>query len=145
MDIARSLPSGRPTRLAPAGAALSIALAAGLAAWGTFGEESADAWEYLAVLGFIAGAAALVFGWAVPRGLRRESAGGTALALAVLGLLSIAVFWSGLPPVLAGGGLVLGIAGWRAARDALLCRVAAVVAAFALVGDVAVYVQDMAF
>ncbi len=145
MEIARSLPSSRRARLVPAAASLSIALAAGLAAWGTFGEESADAWEYVAVLGFIAVAAALVFGWIVPRGLRKESAGGTALALAVLGVLSIAVFWSGLPPVLAGGGIALGIAGWQAGRGSVLCRAAAVVAAFAIVGDVAVYIQDMAF
>ncbi len=127
----------------PAG--LSVLLAAALAAWGTFGETHAEVGEYLIVLGFIGVAAAVVFGWVVPRALRKESAGATALVLSALGLLTIAVFWSGLPPVLATGGIVLGLAGWSATRGAGLCRAAAVLGAFAIAADVVVYIQDMAF
>lgn len=125
--------------------ALGVALAAGLAAWGTFGEAGVEhsVTDYLVALAIIGVGAAVVFGWIVPRGLRKESAGGTAVALAVLAVLSIAMFWSGLPPVLAAGSVVLGLAGWNARRGAWLCRAAVVIAAFAIVGDLVVYIQDM--
>lgn len=134
-----------PSRLLVAigGGIFGIALAAGLAAWGVFGDDPHDAWEYLAVLGMIAAGALIVFGWIVPRGLRKESAGATAIALSALGVLTIAVFWSGLPPVLAAGGLVLGVAGWSARTGAWLCRAATVVGAFAIVGDIVIYIGDM--
>lgn len=129
----------------PIVAGVAVALAAALAAWGTYGEEHPENREFLIVLGFIAVAAAVVFGWIVPRGFRREAAGATALALSVLGLLTIAVFWSGLPPILAAGGLVLGWAGRNAQRGTFLCRAAVVVGALAIAADIAVYIQDMAF
>ncbi|HEX4747705.1 MAG TPA: hypothetical protein VFU99_12575, partial [Gaiellaceae bacterium] len=96
-------PATRSTALVCA--VLGVALAAALAAWGTFGEAGVEhsLTDYLVVLGIIGVGAAIVFGWIVPRGLRKESAGGTAVALSVLAVLSIAVFWSGLPPVLAAG------------------------------------------
>lgn len=122
----------------------SIALAGALAAWGTFGEDPHSTSDYLIVLAIIGVAALIVFGWAVPRGLRKESAGGTAVVLSALGLLTIAVFWSGLPPVLAAGGIVLGLAGWNARSGAWLCRTAVVVGLFVLTADVVIYIQDMA-
>jgi hypothetical protein len=125
------------------GALLSIALAAGLAAWGTFGENDGERGEYVVVLAIIAVAALVVFGWIVPRGLRRESAGATALVLAVLAVLAIGAFWSGLPPVLAAGAVALGLAGWNARSGSWLCRAAVVIGLFAIVGDLVVYIQDM--
>jgi hypothetical protein len=125
-------------------AVLAIGMAAVLAAWGTFGEGAYEASDYLIVLAIIGVAAAVVFGWVVPRGLRKESAGATAITQSVLGVLAIVVFWSGLPPVLAGGGIVLGLAGWSARSGAWLCRTAVVVGLFALAADLVVYVQDMA-
>jgi hypothetical protein len=144
MEVAGSVGARSSARSITAIAAIgSVALAAGLAAWGTFGESNASVWGYVLVLAIIGVAAVAVFGWVVPRGLRRESAGATAVALSVLGVLTIAVFWSGLPPVLAAGGIVLGLAGWSAHTGAALCRAAVVIGVFALVGDVAVYIQDM--
>jgi hypothetical protein len=128
-----------------AAATLAVAMAAGLAAWGTFGGSDHEAGEYLVVLAIIAVAAAVVFGWIVPRALRRESAGTTALVLSVLGLATIAIFWSGLPPVLAAGGIVLGWAGRGARTGPGLSTAAIVLGVLALAADVAVYVQDMAF
>ncbi len=127
-------------------AALAIVLAAGLSAWGTFGDHfhGDSIWEYAIILGFIAVASALVFGWIVPRGLRKESAGWAAVALSVLGFLTIATFWSGLPPVLAVGGITLGWAGRNARRGGFLCRAAIVIGGIAIAGDIAVYVQDLA-
>lgn len=135
---------GASRSTAAVAAVLGSAMAAALAAWGTFGDELHQTSDYLIVFAIIGVAAAVVFGWIVPRGLRKESAGATALSLSVLGLLTIAVFWSGLPPVLAAGGAVLGLAGWNARRGAWLCRAAVVVAALALVADIAVYIGDMA-
>lgn len=122
----------------------SITLAGALAAWGTFGEDPHSTSDYLIVLAIIGVAAAIVFGWVVPRALRKESAGGMAVVLSALGFLTIAVFWSGLPPVLATGGIVLGLAGWNASSGAWLCRTAAVVGLFVLTADVVIYIQDMA-
>lgn len=69
----------------------------------------------------------------------------TALVLSLLGLLTIAAFWSGVPPVLAMGGIVLGRAGRNAERGAWLCRGAVALGGFAIAADIAVYIQDMAF
>jgi hypothetical protein len=124
-------------------AVAGIALAAGLAAWGTFGEDDGERSEYIVVLAIIAVAALVVFGWLVPRVLRKNSAGVTAAVLAVLAVLSIAAFWSGLPPILAAGAITLGLAGWNAPSNAWLCRAAVVVGLFAVVGDIVVYVGDM--
>lgn len=121
----------------------AIATATVLAAVGTWGGgDKYGAKEFLVVCAIIAVAAAVVFGWIVPRGLQHEAAGAAALTLSTLGFLSIAVFWTGLPPVLAAGGALLGWAGRNAERGRGLCRAALVIGALALVADVAVYVTD---
>jgi hypothetical protein len=114
-------------------------IAAALAAWGTFGDEGYGWGEYLVVLAIIAVSALAVFGWAVPRWATSPAAGRSALVLSVLGVLSIAAYWSGLPPVLAAGGAVLG---W-AARDRPAGKAAIVLGALVLVADLVVYVLDM--
>ena len=66
----------------------AIAIATTLAAVGTSaGREEQGSREFLVVCAVIAVAAAVVFGWVVPRGLQREAAGATALTLSILGLL----------------------------------------------------------
>lgn len=100
--------------------------------------------EFLVVLGIISVGAAVVFGWVVRRGLRKESAAWTALVLSVLGLLSIAVFWSGLPPVLAGGGIALGWASRHAPRSRWEAWAAVALGALVLGADLAVFLQDRA-
>ncbi len=121
----------------------SIALATVLAAVGTYASSNdQNTREFLIVCAIIAVAAAVVFGLVVPRGLEREAAGATALTLSILGLLSIVAFWSGLPPILAAGGALLGWAGRNAERGRGLCRAALVIGALALAADLAVYVSD---
>jgi hypothetical protein len=122
----------------------AIVLAVVLNALGSFaGTEEDHATRYfLVVCVIVAVEAAVVFGFVVPRGLQRGAAGAVALTLSVLGLLSVAVFWTGLPPVLAAGGALLGWAGRRSERGAGLCRAAIVIGALALVADVAVYLLD---
>lgn len=121
----------------------SIALATVLAAAGTWAEgDGQGTREFLIVCAIIAVAAAVVFGWVVPRGLQREAAGATALALSILGLLTVAAFWSGLPPILAGGGVLLGWAGRHADRGRGMCLAAIGVGALALVGYLVIYASD---
>ena len=131
-------------RIAGPVAVVAIGLAVVLAAVGTWadGGEDQGTREFLIVCAIIALAGAAVFGWLVPRALDRGRLGATALTLSVLGLLSIAVFWSGLPPILAGGGALLGWAGRNGREGAGLCRAAMVVGILALLADLAVYVAD---
>lgn len=134
-------------------ALIATGAAAALAAWGTFGNSSpaggqdpggeSSLWDYLIVLVIIGVAALAVFGWVAPRALRKESAARTALILSVLGLLTVAVFWSGLPPVLAAAGILLGWASREAAGVRWAAWAAVGVGTFALVADVVVYVTDM--
>lgn len=87
--------------------------------------------------------AAVVFGLVVPRALRKESAGRTALTLAIIGLLLIVpAFWSGLPMVLGAAAALLGNAGRRASSGSGLCTAALGLGALAMVGYLAVYISD---
>ena len=143
-------PSIRPSRhiAVPALAATvgAVALNAfGIWADGTPSDGNEALVTFLVVDVVIAVGAAVVFGWIVPRGLRRlESsgrAGAGALVLSALALLLVAVFWTGLPPVLAVGGIVLGLAG-RGAERGGLATAGAAVGLLAVLADVAVYISD---
>ena len=129
-------------------AVAAVAVAVVLAAIGTYADRSESdhhaTREFLIVCAIIAVSAALVFGWIVPRMLDRESAGTPALVLAVLGFLTVFVFWSGLPPILAAGGGLLGWAGRDARAGSSRCRAAIAIAALALIADVVVLVLDSA-
>ena len=98
----------------PMYAALGAGLAAVLTALGTFWDLSGnDAThrgleEYLPVLAIIAVTTALVFGLGV-RTATPENAGTRAMVLAVLALLSVVVFWAGLPAVLAAGAVACAV------------------------------------
>ena len=111
----------------------AIALATVLAAVGTWaGHDEQGSREFLVICAVIAVAAAIVFGWVVPRGLQREAAGATALTLSILGLVAVLAFWSGLTPILAGGGALLGWAGRDADRGRAMSRAAIGIGAVAL-------------
>ncbi len=137
---------GSSTRSAIAPAAIITVIAATvLAAFGSFadgtdgGEHSVG--EFLVVVAFILVAAGVVFGLVVPRFLDRPSAAGVGLGLSIAALVLVMAFWSGLPPVLGVGGILLG----KAARDrgrGGLATAAITVGALALVADVAIYVAD---
>ena len=142
--------SGTLSRRLAGPAAGAIMGAVALNAFGIWGDGTPggedDPWlSFLIADGFIAIGAALVFGLIVPRALRRLErtgrAGAGALILSVLALVLVLVFWSGLPPVLAAGGIVLGLAGRGAARSGLATSGLAV-GLLALVADVAIYVTD---
>lgn len=94
---------------------------------------------------FILVASGLVFGLVVPRALRKESAGGTALGLSIPAvLLTLPAFWIGLPLVLGVAGLVVGNAGRTARSGGGKCIAAVVLGAIAVLGYVAIYVMSYA-
>jgi hypothetical protein len=131
----------RPVSINPA----PLAAVAGAAALAVIGlqyviarpEEDALR-EFLVVTGLIVVAAAIVFGVVVPRAVARGGSPGTALTLSLLGLLLAAAYWSGIPPVLAIGGIVLAR---RSARGGVTTA-ATVGGVLALVADLAVVVAD---
>lgn len=109
-----------PASHVPTIAASGIAVSAVLTALGTFWDSpfgtevpnrtphdtsmGAMLSDYGSVLAMIAAAAAVVFGLVV-RGAGRQRPGRRSAVLGVLGLLSTAAFWSGLPVVLVAGSL----------------------------------------
>ena len=136
-SVVHATPTGWGRFGVPAVAAFVISAA--LAAWGSFsGDDSHATREYLVVLLIIAVAIAIVFGVILPRSVDGANAARTALVLSVLGLLSIAGFWAGLPPVLAIGGIALA----RTAGAGGLARAALIVGGLALLADLAVYLGD---
>jgi hypothetical protein len=124
-------------------AAVAIAVAAALGAWGSFGDNG-DFGDYWPVLLIIAVLAAIVFGFVVPRAV-----GGawpiarTGLILSVLGLLTVAVFWSGAPPIFAFAGILLGYFARRRGETGV-ASAAVIVGVIAFVADIAIYIGDQA-
>ena len=104
----------------PMFAVIGAGMAAVLTAVGTFldltdnEDGGGSVGEYLVVIGIIAVATAIVFGLVV-RTASGDGAGTRALVLALVGLLSSAVFWAGLPSVLAAGAVACALV----ARDQL--------------------------
>lgn len=97
--------------------------------------------EFLVTAGLIAIATAIVFGLVIPRALAHGGSPRIALTLSLLGLVLAGVYWSGLPPVLAIGGVTLAQRGTD--RDAGgLTRAATIVGLLALLADLAALIAD---
>jgi TM2 domain-containing membrane protein YozV len=123
MTTTQTRPGTRPL-LGPAlaaGAAATVLLLAGLyldTPWKKQGnQEWALTTDHQSITGllvslcFVAVGLAVVFGVVVARGLRGPARTSTrfSLALAVTGILSAVVFWTGLPVILASGAVVLAL------------------------------------
>jgi CBS domain containing-hemolysin-like protein len=133
-----------PSSIAPIAAAAAAVAMGLLALQYVVARPSEDALrEFLVVTAMIAVATGIVFGLVIPRALAKGGSAGIALTLSLLGLLLAAAYWSGVPPVLAIGGVVLALRSGEGAR-AGLSRVALVVGALALVFDVVALVVDAA-
>ena len=122
---------------------LALGAAAGLVAAATTAAFAHDWAEIVISVAIIAVVTAVIFGVVVPRALRKESAGGTALGLAIpAALLALPAFWSGLPLVLGVAGLVVGNAGRTARSGAGKCIAAVVLSALAVIAYVSIYVAS---
>ena len=123
-------------------AAVAIAVAAILGAWGTFGGDGNSTGDYIFVLVIIGVLAAIVYGFVVPRAARGIwPMARTGLILSILGLLTVIVFWSGAPPIFAFAGILLGYFA-REREPSGLATGAILLGVMALIADVAIYIAD---
>ncbi len=130
--------------------------AAALAAYAVLGgpEQQPDQVQSLPyVIGFTLVIAAVVFGLVVPWAEKRSQAPRTnrpakaGLVASILGLLTVVAFWSGLPVILGGAGVALGLAGRERAAEAgrrRLAVAAIIVGALAVLLGVGSTVWDQA-
>jgi hypothetical protein len=116
-------------------AALALAGANFLGADG----ENGGVGPYVGTLAVSILIAAAVFGWAIPRTERPARAGIIAGALA---LLSLPVFWTGIPYVLGPAAIVLGLLGRARPEGKGAAVVAIVLGALATAAAVAVVIVD---
>jgi hypothetical protein len=121
-----------------AAAALTAALLAVANFVGTETSENGGVPEYAITLGFSLLIALALFGWVIPRSERPARAG---LIVGLLGALSVAAFWTGLPFVLGPAAVVLGLLG-RARSEGGTATFAAAVGALATLAGVAAVVLD---
>jgi hypothetical protein len=128
-------------------AIVAVALSTGLNALGVFTEEAIHWVNLLIGFGAAVLAALVVFGWFVRRARRDPArAWRTAVVCSVLGLLAVAAFWSGLPPVLGVAGAQLGLLAHRAAGSTTARRLGAAAAAVGVLAvalDVVAYLTDV--
>ncbi len=101
--------------------------------------------EILITVPVIVLTAGLVFGLVVPRALRKEAAGGVALALSIpAALLLLPAFWAGVPFVLAVGAVIVGNAGRSARSGAGTCIAGLALGALVSVSYLAIYAAEIA-
>ena len=99
--------------------------------------------EVISMVALIAVVTGVVFGYAVPRALRRGHTGRAALSCAVVAaLLAAPAFWTGLPLVLGVAAVILGSAGRTARSGAGMSIAAVVLGALASVFYVSIYVSE---
>jgi hypothetical protein len=135
-------PQPLPPRTIWLTAAVAIAVAAILGAWGTFGGDGNSTGDYIFVLVIIGVLAAIVYGFVVPRAARGIwPMARTGLILSILGLLTVIVFWSGAPPIFAFAGILLGYFA-REREPSGLATAALLLGVLALIADVAIYIAD---
>lgn len=129
--------------------ALSLAAAAGAAAYSSFRGPAGKLSDYLLIVAIVTGVAIVTFAVVVPRALgptegNRPAA--TALALGILAALSVAAFWSGAPLMLGSAAFLLGLAGRRralaGASGAGIAAAALALAVLAFAGQIAAVVTD---
>jgi hypothetical protein len=118
-------------------AAALTAVALAVANFG--GGENGGAGPYAFTLVVSLVVAVALFGWAIPRIERPARAG---VITGMLGTLSVAAFWSGLPYVLGPAAIVLGLLGRRREASQATATVAVVLGALATVGGIAALIFD---
>ncbi len=125
-----------------AGIGAAALTAAALAVANFVGTEPGDnggGVEYAITLGGSLLLAIALFGWVIPRIDRPARAG---LVVGLLGLLSLAAFWSGLPYVLGPAAIVLGLAGRARAGSRTPATIAVVLGSLTTLAAIAAIVLD---
>ena len=118
--------------------------AAVLAAIGSFaGSSNGGIGELVIAVALIGLATVGVVLWAVPWAMSLEEPGASVVGLvaSVLGLLTVVIYWSGLTPVLAVAGIVLGRTGRGAWQGRIYASAAVAIGVLALVLDVVAYLM----
>jgi hypothetical protein len=132
--------------LAPTAAVVTIATLAldAFGIWG-YGSTDSDAGTEMLVTGALTVVSvAVVFGLVLPRALRSDNPGRTGLVLSVLALLvSVPLFWAGVAPALAVGGILAGRAGSSAPQGRRMAGAAFVIGILAIIGCVGTYAGDL--
>ena len=98
--------------------------------------------EFLVIGAIVVALAALMFLFVVPRALRSGRTANLGLGLAIAALPFVLVFWSGITPLLAVSGMLLGSAARRTGDGPGKGAAAVGLGALALLGYVAIYVSD---
>jgi len=115
-------------------------------ALGTFADGANGAshgvMEFLVIVAIVVAVAALMFLFVVPRALRSGHTANLGLGLAIAALPFVLVFWSGIAPLLAVSGMLLGSAARRTGEGPGKGAAAVGLGALALLGYVAIYVSD---
>ena len=115
-------------------------------AFGTFSDgtdgANAEPMEFVVMGAVVVALAALMFLLVVPRALRSGRTANLGLGLAIASLPFVLVFWSGISPVLAVSGMLLGSAARRTGDGPGKGSAAVGLGALALLGYVAIYVSD---
>jgi CBS domain containing-hemolysin-like protein len=115
---------------------VAVAIALGAVAVASFagsgGNGGAGPFAICAVVALAVGA--LVFGRVVPRAKAGDRPGRTALILAVVSVLALAAFWSGVPQVLAPAAILLGLTAPRNGESTAAVVLGSVAYVLSLVG-----------
>jgi hypothetical protein len=128
--------------LTAAGVAAAALAAAALAAANFVSEgENGGAGPYAVTLAISLLVAAATFGWAIPRSGRPGRDG---VVAGVFALLSLPVYWTGLPYVLGPAALVLGLIGRSRPQSRGAGTAAAVLGALATLAAIAAVIGDQA-
>lgn len=123
----------------------TAAAAVGLNALGVYADGKggdASTAEFLVITGVIVVATALLVGLLVPRMLGSAKAGTVGLVLALFAALFVPVFWSGLTPAFAAGGILLGLSARRRGIRPGVGAAAVAIGALAGLAYVAAYIGD---
>jgi hypothetical protein len=124
------------------GVATAILTAVALAAANFTGDgENGGAGPYALTLIVSLAVAAILFGWVIPRIERPARAG---LVVGVLGVLSVAAYWTGLPYVLGPAAIALGLLGRARAEGKGAAAAGVVLGALATAGAIAAVILDQA-
>ena len=123
----------------------AVVFAAVFAAIGAFAGSGGGV-VALAIVVMLVGVATIgVFVWGVPWAMSLEEPVPSVVAVvaSVLALLTVVIFWSGLPPVFAAAGILLGWTQRNAFEGRLYAQAAIGLGAAALVLDVGALVADL--